>query len=94
MRAAMMWTISDFPGLGMLGGQKSKGYKACPMCLDEVDSHHLAGRTSYQGHRRWLDLDHSWRHAASKFNGEVELRDTPLSLTGEEILGTLVSHEY
>ncbi|KAL9685013.1 hypothetical protein QQ045_022459 [Rhodiola kirilowii] len=65
MRAAVMWTISDFPGLGMLGGLKSKGYKVCPMCLDEVDSHHLAGRMSYQGHRRWLDLDHSWRHAAT-----------------------------
>ncbi|CAM9003686.1 unnamed protein product [Rhodiola kirilowii] len=24
MRAAVMWTISDFPGLGMLGGLKSK----------------------------------------------------------------------
>ncbi|CAM8900137.1 unnamed protein product [Rhodiola kirilowii] len=94
MRAAVMWTISDFPGLGMLGGLKSIEYKACPMCLDEVDSQNLAGRMSYQGHRRWLDLDHLWRHAASKFNGEVELQDAPLSLTGEEILSTLGSHEY
>ncbi|CAM8932792.1 unnamed protein product [Rhodiola kirilowii] len=94
MRAAVLWTISDFPGLGMLGGLKSKGYKACPICLDEVDSQHLAGRMCYQGHRRWLDLDHPWRQAASKFNGEVELRDAPLSLTGEEILSTLVSPEY
>ncbi|KAL9670555.1 hypothetical protein QQ045_008108 [Rhodiola kirilowii] len=56
-------TISDFPGLGMLGGLKSKGYKACPLCLDDVDAHHLAGRISYQGHLKWLDRDHSWRHA-------------------------------
>ncbi|CAM8902665.1 unnamed protein product [Rhodiola kirilowii] len=94
MRAAVMWTISDFPGLGMLGGLKSKGYKACPICLDDVDAHHLAGRMSYQGHRRWLDRDHSWRHAPSKFNGEFELRDAPPSLTGEEILSTVLSLEY
>ncbi|CAM8979379.1 unnamed protein product [Rhodiola kirilowii] len=37
MKAAVMWTISDFPGLGMLGGLKTKGYKACPLCLDEID---------------------------------------------------------
>ncbi|CAM8936848.1 unnamed protein product [Rhodiola kirilowii] len=94
MRAAVMWTISDFPGLGMLGGLKSKGYKACPICLDDVSAHHLAGRMSYQGHRRWLDRDHPWRHAPKKFNGEFELRDAPLSLTREEILSTVLSHEY
>ncbi|CAM8974825.1 unnamed protein product [Rhodiola kirilowii] len=86
MRAAVMWTISDFPGLGMLGSYR--------ICLDDVDAHHLAGRMSYQGHRRWLNRDHSWRNAPSKFNGEVELRDAPLSLTGEEILSTVLSHEY
>ncbi|CAM8953986.1 unnamed protein product [Rhodiola kirilowii] len=46
MRAAVMWTISDFAGLGMLGGLKSKGYKASPLCLDDVDAHHLASRMS------------------------------------------------
>ncbi|CAM8959386.1 unnamed protein product [Rhodiola kirilowii] len=94
MKAAVIWTISDFPGLGMLGGLKSKGYKACPMCLDDVDSIHLAGRMSYQGHRRWLDTNHSWRHQTTKFNGEVELRDAPPSLTGEEVLSSILSHQY
>ncbi|CAM8999536.1 unnamed protein product [Rhodiola kirilowii] len=50
MKAAVMWTISDFPGLGMLGGLKTKGYKACPLSLDEIDATHLTGRMSYQGH--------------------------------------------
>ncbi|KAL9667125.1 hypothetical protein QQ045_001474 [Rhodiola kirilowii] len=59
MKAAVMWTISDFPGLGMLGGLKTKGYKACPICLDEIDASHLTGRMSYQGHRRWLPKDHA-----------------------------------
>ncbi|CAM8879424.1 unnamed protein product [Rhodiola kirilowii] len=30
MKAAVMSTISDFPDLGMLGGVKTKGYKAFP----------------------------------------------------------------
>ncbi|CAM8987392.1 unnamed protein product [Rhodiola kirilowii] len=94
IKAAVMWTISDFPGLGMLGGLKSKGYKAFPLCLDEIDSQHLAGRMSYQGHRRWLDRNHPWRHLATKFNGEVELRDAPSSLTGEETFSSVCCHEY
>ncbi|CAM8934636.1 unnamed protein product [Rhodiola kirilowii] len=73
MKAAVIWTLSDFLGLGMLGGLKCKGYKAYPLCLDDIDAKHLAGRMCYQGHRRWLDRDHSWRHQATKFNGEVEL---------------------
>ncbi|CAM8982970.1 unnamed protein product [Rhodiola kirilowii] len=94
MKAAVMWTISDFSGLGMLGGLKSKGYKACPLCLDEIDAQHLAGRMAYQGHRRWLDRNHQWRNLATKFNGEVELRDAPSSLTGEETFSSVCSHEY
>ncbi|CAM8926238.1 unnamed protein product [Rhodiola kirilowii] len=69
MKVAVMWTISDFPGLGMLGGVKTKGYKACPICLDEVDAIHLTGRMAYQGHRRWLPQNHEWRKAGHKFNG-------------------------
>ncbi|CAM8990432.1 unnamed protein product [Rhodiola kirilowii] len=49
---------------------------------------------SYQGHRRWLDKDHSLRKMANKFNGEVELQDAPFSLTGEEIFSSLLSHDY
>ncbi|CAM8918521.1 unnamed protein product [Rhodiola kirilowii] len=94
MKVAVMWTISDFLGLGMLGGLKSKGYKACPLCLDEIYSQHLAGRMSYQGHRKWLDRNHPWSHLATKFNGEVELRDAPSSLTGEETFSSICSHEY
>ncbi|CAM8921952.1 unnamed protein product [Rhodiola kirilowii] len=94
MKAAVISTISDFPGLGMLAGLKCKGYKACPMCLDDIDAQHLAGRMSYQGHRRWLDREHPWRYAASKFNGEVELEDPPTSLTGEEVLSSTLSHDY
>ena len=49
MRAAVMGTISDFPGLGMLGGIQTKGYTACPICLDDIVAVHNNGRMSYQG---------------------------------------------
>ncbi|CAM8982554.1 unnamed protein product [Rhodiola kirilowii] len=58
MKAAVISTISDFLGLGMLGGLNTKGYKACPLCLDDIDATHLTGRMSYQGRRRWLPRDH------------------------------------
>ncbi|CAM8978092.1 unnamed protein product [Rhodiola kirilowii] len=94
MKAAIMSTISDFPGLGMLGGMKTKGYKACPICLDDVDAAHLSGRMVYQGHHRWLDRDHRWRQAADKFDGLVELRNPPPSLSGHEIMDEIFSHEF
>ncbi|KAL9675953.1 hypothetical protein QQ045_004162 [Rhodiola kirilowii] len=94
MKAAVMSTISDFPGLGMLGGAKTKGYKACPICLDEIDSTHLTGQMLYQGHQRWLPKDHEWRFAASKFNGNTEFRDSPSLLLGPETFQHITSHEY
>ncbi|KAL9690719.1 hypothetical protein QQ045_011127 [Rhodiola kirilowii] len=94
MKIAVIWTISDFLGLGMLGSLKAKGYKACPLCLYDIDAKHFAGRMSYQGHHRWLDTGHSWRHQPTKFNGDVELQNALPSLTGEEILSSVLSHEY
>ncbi|CAM8944440.1 unnamed protein product [Rhodiola kirilowii] len=94
MKVEVIWTISDFPGLGMLGGLKCKGYKACPLCLDDIDAKTFSRKMSYQGHRRWLDRDHSWRRQTTKFNGDVELRDAPPSLTGKEILSSVLSNEY
>ncbi|CAM8890731.1 unnamed protein product [Rhodiola kirilowii] len=81
-------------GVWMLEGLKTKGYKACPLCLDEIDATHLFGRMSYQGHRRWLPKDHSWRFAANRFNGKVESRDPPKLLSGPEVFHQIMCHEY
>ncbi|XP_021755281.1 uncharacterized protein LOC110720552 [Chenopodium quinoa] len=35
MRAAVLWTINDFPAYGMLSGWSTAGKKACPYCLDK-----------------------------------------------------------
>ncbi|CAM8905199.1 unnamed protein product [Rhodiola kirilowii] len=94
MKAVVLWMISDFSGLGMLGGLKTKGYKACPLCLDDVDAKYLAGRMSYQGHCRWLPKTHLWRKQKDKFNGQIEWRDAPRPLSGREILEEIDKHEY
>ncbi|CAL9012214.1 unnamed protein product [Prunus brigantina] len=41
LRAALMWTINDFPAYGNLSGCVVKGYKACPICGDDTPSHRL-----------------------------------------------------
>ncbi|KAL3641928.1 hypothetical protein CASFOL_012743 [Castilleja foliolosa] len=38
MRAALMWTINDFPARGTLSGWSGQGYMACPTCNDETPS--------------------------------------------------------
>ncbi|CAL8150911.1 unnamed protein product [Prunus armeniaca] len=39
LRAALMWTINDFPAYGNLSGCVVKGYKVCPICGDNTPSH-------------------------------------------------------
>ncbi|CAM8965059.1 unnamed protein product [Rhodiola kirilowii] len=34
MRAALMWTISDFPAYGMLSGWSTQGKLGCPYCME------------------------------------------------------------
>ncbi|CAL9024620.1 unnamed protein product [Prunus brigantina] len=41
LRAALMWTINDFPAYGNLSGCVVKGYKTCPICGDDTPSHRL-----------------------------------------------------
>ncbi|XP_058217100.1 uncharacterized protein LOC131327994 [Rhododendron vialii] len=62
MRALMLWTINDLPALAMLSGWSTKGYLACPVCLDETCSRWLVHgkKVCYLGHRRWLDKDHKF----------------------------------
>lgn len=94
MKAAVLWTISDFPGSGMLGGHKTKGYRACPICLDAIDAVHLGGTMCYQGHRRWLDKDHAWRRASDKFNGSFEFREAPSVINGCDVLSQINCHDF
>lgn len=88
MRAALLWTINDFPAYAMLSGYSTKGYKACPVCAEDTESTRLENckKECYMGHRRWLPDDHEYRGWTNNFNGLPETRCRPKRRTGAECL--------
>ncbi|XP_050218528.1 uncharacterized protein LOC126669179 [Mercurialis annua] len=95
LRAALTWTISDFPAYAMLSGWSTKGKLACPSCNHETSSQYLkySRKTCYMGHRRFLDANHIWRFDDKSFDGHVELRGAPSSLSGTEVVRELSDFE-
>ncbi|KAK7258274.1 hypothetical protein RIF29_23845 [Crotalaria pallida] len=91
MRAALMWTISDFPGLGTLSGWNTYTEFACPTCNFDTTSCRLkhGGKWCFMGHRRFLERGHKFRVNRSIFDGEIEHRGPPIKLTGSDILKQL-----
>lgn len=80
----VLWTISDFPAYAYLSGWSTKGYKACPVCMDEKPSCKIRGKVSFIGARKFLCPTHRWRNDKS-FNGKRENGIAPRQLSGEEI---------
>ena len=83
MRATVLFTVTDFPAYGMMSGQTTHGYKACPVRIDEVNSSHHAHKVDYLGSRRWLPPDHPWRYDAQAFDGTVEHGPKPEGRSGK-----------
>ncbi|WMV26375.1 hypothetical protein MTR67_019760 [Solanum verrucosum] len=88
MRAALMWTISDFPGLGNLSGWNTYTEFACPTCNFATDSYRLihSRKWCFMGHRRFLESGHRFRLQRLRFNGKIEQREPPITLSGSDIL--------
>ncbi|XP_070041538.1 uncharacterized protein [Nicotiana tomentosiformis] len=95
MRAALLWTINNFPAYAYLSGWSTNGALACPSCNKETPSTRLKyGRKfSYIDARRFLSPNHKWRGNTRDFNGEVERRPAPKILYGDDILNQLDSLE-
>ncbi|XP_075109112.1 uncharacterized protein LOC142180908 [Nicotiana tabacum] len=74
MRAALMWTISDFPALAMLSGWSTKGKFACPTCNYGTCSQYLK-------HSRKIDK--------KSFDGKEDHKHAPTPLSGIEVLEEL-----
>lgn len=87
LRAALFWTINDFPALGNLSGWRTIGKFACPYCMGETHSQWLphSGKFCYMGSRRWLEPDHPFRFQKEHFDGLEELRSPPNIISGVEI---------
>ncbi|KAI5324919.1 hypothetical protein L3X38_033992 [Prunus dulcis] len=89
LRAAVMWTVNDFPAYAMVFGWSTKGYMACPVCKKDITSVWYAEKVFYLGHRRWLPWDHEWREKDKEFDRNTERRLRPREWSGDEILEQL-----
>ncbi|XP_050104669.1 uncharacterized protein LOC126584276 [Malus sylvestris] len=96
MKAAVLWTISDFPAYGMLSGWSTHGYKACPHCMHDKKSIYLPAsrKICYLGHQRFLPADHRFRRQTTTFNGRREHRSAPRQWTGLQCLEELCTLRF
>ncbi|KAK2445148.1 hypothetical protein QL285_016112 [Trifolium repens] len=89
MRAALMWTINDFPAYGMLSGWGTHGKMACPHCMEHTKAFTLksGGKASwFDSHRRFLPENHEFRRSKNAFKkGEREADGPPPKLKPEEV---------
>ena len=92
LHASLLWTISDFPGYGVLSGWTTKGYLGCPECHYETSSTYLkhSRKVCYMSHRKFLPPDHKFRFDTKRFNGEIETNLCPEPLSGNFIVRLLV----
>ena len=91
LRAALFWTINDFPAYGNLSGWSVKRRLACPVCNKDTRSCYLPhwNKQCYMGHRRFLEADHRWRFDKKAFDNTIEIDPPPKLLSGDDVLGTL-----
>ncbi|CAN6569387.1 unnamed protein product [Malus baccata var. baccata] len=96
MKAAVLWTISDFPAYGMLSGWSTHGYKACPHCMHDKESIYLPAsrKICYMRHRRFLEYNHRFRRQTTAFNGRREHRSAPRQWTGLQCLEELCTLRF
>ena len=84
MRAALMWTINDFPTYVMLSGGSTHGRFACPHCLEHTKAFTLKnGRKSswFDSNHRFLPCSHPFRRSRNDFSkGGIVVDDLPLRL--------------
>ena len=93
-----MWTVSDYPTLGLISGLSTHGYKACVVCGPETDAcstrtgdkidnnRNIRGRKIiYRGGRLWTRRHHLYRTDLS-FNNKVERRQVLVRISGEHTI--------
>jgi len=89
MRAALMWTINDFPAYGMLSGWSTHGKLTCPYCMENNKAFTLANRgkaSFFDCHRRFLPFNHRYRkNRKDFFVGRVEKDVASPRLSSEEL---------
>ncbi|PKU65335.1 hypothetical protein MA16_Dca001225 [Dendrobium catenatum] len=91
LRAALLWTIGDFPAYGMLSGWNTSGKLACPYCLENTKSFTLKyGRKNswFDCHRMFLPQSHPFRRNKEAFTkNKMVMIPPPPRFSSEEIYG-------
>ena len=80
LRAALLWTVNDFPAYGMLSGWMTAGKLACPSCMEHSDAFTLRNggkNTWFDCHRRFLTADHPYRNNQNAFRRNRVVEDMP-----------------
>ncbi|XP_021735138.1 uncharacterized protein LOC110701823 [Chenopodium quinoa] len=89
LRAAILWTVSDFPAYGMLSGWTTAGKKSCPYCMEKSKAFWLenCGKVSwFDCHRQFLPTNHPFRNSKNAFcKNKVEKGSPPHIMSGEEL---------
>lgn len=89
LRAALLWTISDFLAYDMLSGWSTSGNKPCPYCMDKGKCFRLKHSCKvswFDCHRQFLQHDHPFRkNKISFFKNRVEDGVPPPRLSGQEV---------
>ena len=88
LRAFALWTITDYPGLGIFAGFSVNGEFGCVTCREETCSKRLkhGHKFCFMGHRRFLPADHEFRYDAASFDGTEEYRSAPIAYSEVSIL--------
>ena len=91
VRAMLLWTISDYPGLGTLAGCKVKGKQTCNVCGKDTPFRWLkfSRKNVYMGNRKRLRPGHPYRRKKGWFDNSVEEGFARRIQTGSEIFETL-----
>ena len=95
MRAAVPWTINDFPVHANLSGWSTKGRFACPSCHYNIQSKYLKNcrKFCYMSHRRFLSVNHRWRKREyqHRFDSRIQHGRRPTVLNGMDVLNQQLS---
>ncbi|XP_013745892.1 uncharacterized protein LOC106448572 [Brassica napus] len=91
LRAMLMWSITDYPGLGTLAGCKVKGKQACNVCGKDTPHRCLkfSRKHVYMGNRKRLMPNHPYRRRKRWFDNTVELGTANRIQSGAEICDSL-----
>ena len=89
MRAAVIWTVSDFLAYSMLSGWMTADRLSCPYCMDHTTSlrlKHGKKHSWFDCHCQFSPHDHVFRKNKSAFyKNRVEHSKPPPSLNGHQM---------